>query len=47
LVYSSHDTQHNNAVALRDYLHAQARRRKAANMNATGQRSRRLAQPNR
>jgi uncharacterized protein YeaO (DUF488 family) len=26
LVYSSRDTQHNNAVALLDYLHAKARR---------------------
>ena len=26
LVYSSHDTQHNNAVALRDYLQAKARK---------------------
>lgn len=26
LIYSSHDTQHNNAVALQDYLHAHARR---------------------
>ena len=26
LVYSSRDTQHNNAVALRDYLHAKAQR---------------------
>lgn len=27
LVYSSHDTQHNNAVALKDYLEAHDRRR--------------------
>ena len=26
LVYSSHDTEHNNAVALREYLRAKARR---------------------
>jgi len=30
LVYSSHDTQHNNAIALRDYLRAHARRPRAA-----------------
>ena len=29
LVYSSHDTQHNNAVALQEYLHAKSRRRSA------------------
>ena len=34
LIYSSHDTQHNNAVALRDYLHAQARRPRPMNRNA-------------
>ena len=27
LVYSSHDTEHNNAIALQEYLHAKARRR--------------------
>ena len=27
LVYSSHDTEHNNAVALREYLEAKMRRR--------------------
>jgi uncharacterized protein YeaO (DUF488 family) len=30
LVYSSHDTQHNNALALRDYLQAKARRPRAS-----------------
>ena len=27
LVYSSHDTEHNNAIALQEYLHAKTRRR--------------------
>jgi uncharacterized protein YeaO (DUF488 family) len=40
LVYSSHDTQHNNAVALRDYLHAKARLT-TAKRSAVAQRSRR------
>ena len=30
LVYSSHDTEHNNAVALREYLEAKMRRRSRA-----------------
>jgi uncharacterized protein YeaO (DUF488 family) len=29
LIYSAHDTEHNNAVALRDFLHAQPRRPRA------------------
>jgi uncharacterized protein YeaO (DUF488 family) len=47
LVYSSHDTEHNNAVALRDYLHAKARRPRAAKTTAAAQRSRRLVRPHR
>jgi uncharacterized protein YeaO (DUF488 family) len=47
LVYSSHDTQHNNAVALWDYLHAHARRPRAPNSKAATQRSRRLVRPRR
>ena len=47
LVYSSHDTEHNNAVALRDYLHAKARRSRAAKTTAAAQRSRRLVRPHR
>ena len=42
LVYSSRDTQHNNAVALRDYLRAHARRSKAPKRIAATKRSRRL-----
>jgi len=46
LIYSSHDTAHNNAVALRDYLHAQTRRPSAAKRNATAvRRSRGQTQP--
>ncbi len=30
LVYSSHDTEHNNAVALRDYLESKMRRARVA-----------------
>jgi uncharacterized protein YeaO (DUF488 family) len=47
LVYSSHDPQHNNAAALRDYLHAHARRPQAAKRKAATQRSRRLVRPHR
>ena len=47
LVYSSHDTQHNNAVALRDYLHAKAQRPRAAKRAVGAQPSRRLARPQR
>lgn len=48
LIYSAHDTEHNNAVALRDYLHAQPRRPRAAKKNATAaRRSRRQKQPHR
>ncbi len=42
LVYSSHDQQHNNAVALRDYLQARAQRSRAPKRSAAAQRSRRL-----
>lgn len=45
LVYSSHDTQHNNAVALRDYLRAHARRPRALKRNAATKRSRRPVRP--
>jgi uncharacterized protein YeaO (DUF488 family) len=47
LVYSSHDTQHNNAVALRDYLHAKTRRPRAAKGTAAAQRSRRSVRSHR
>ena len=47
LVYSSHDTQHNNAVALRDYLRAKGQRPRAARTAAAAPRSRRLAQSRR
>ena len=47
LVYSSHDTQHNNAVALLDYLHAKARRPTAAKRTSAAQRSRRLVRSHR
>ena len=45
LVYSSHDTQHNNAVALRDYLHAKARLPTASKRTAVARRSRRSVRP--
>ena len=41
LVYSSHDTEHNNAVALRDYLHAKRRPSRPVKKPAAAQRSRR------
>ena len=47
LVYSSHDTQHNNAVALRDYLHAKARLPTAAKRAGASQRSRRSVRSHR
>ena len=47
LVYSSHDTQRNNAVALRDYLHAHARRSRATTRKGATQPSRRLVRPRR
>lgn len=46
LVYSSHDTQHNNAVALQDYLHAHARRSRATKRKGATQPSR-LVRPRR
>jgi len=46
LVYSSHDPEHNNAVALRDYLNSKARRPRAAKRTAA-QRSRRLVRSDR
>jgi uncharacterized protein YeaO (DUF488 family) len=47
LVYSSHDTEHNNAVALRDYLHAHAARPPAAKRTAATPRVRRVVRPHR
>ena len=41
LVYSSHDEEHNNAVALQEYLHAKRRRRLLARGSAMGSRPRR------
>lgn len=43
LVYSSHDTQHNNAVALQEYVHAKTRRPAASKRAATSGRPRRAA----
>jgi uncharacterized protein YeaO (DUF488 family) len=45
LVYSSHDPEHNNAVALREYLLAKARRRQKRTVPA--QRSRRMVRSGR
>jgi uncharacterized protein YeaO (DUF488 family) len=39
LIYSSHDTQRNNAVALRDYLLAHASRPRAAKRKAATRRA--------
>lgn len=36
LVYSSHDEQHNNAVALREYVQRKLRRRPSARASAAG-----------
>ena len=47
LIYSAHDTEHNNAVALRDYLYAQPRRPRAAKNATAVSRSRRQKQPHR
>jgi uncharacterized protein YeaO (DUF488 family) len=41
LVYSSHDTAHNNAVALQEYLRAKTRRRAVSDRSVSGNRSRR------
>jgi len=35
LVYSSHDTEHNNAVALKDYVDARIRRKRGPHKSAT------------
>lgn len=43
LIYSSHDTQHNNAVALLEYLRAHARRPKTVNRSAAAKPSRQAA----
>ena len=43
LVYSSHDTQHNNAVALQEYLRKKARRRARSTRAGALGRPRRLA----
>ncbi len=45
LVYSSHDTQHNNAVALQEYVRAKARRPASSKRAvAAGRRSHQLAE---
>ena len=41
LVYSSHDAEHNNAVALQQYLRAQVRRRATRKGTVAANRSRR------
>jgi hypothetical protein len=41
LVYSSHDEEHNNAVALREYLQGKLRTAAAARRPATTSRARR------
>ena len=40
LVYSSHDTEHNNAVALRQYLQAKSRPAKSTRVTAADERRR-------
>ena len=42
LVYSSHDTQHNNAVALQDYLRRKARQPTRSRRTGTSARARRF-----
>jgi uncharacterized protein YeaO (DUF488 family) len=42
LVYSSHDAEHNNAVALQEYLRAQVRRRATRKGTVAANRSRRF-----
>ena len=42
LVYSSHDTEHNNAVALRKYLQRKVRRPASSTQSGTADRRRRL-----
>jgi uncharacterized protein YeaO (DUF488 family) len=40
LVYSSHDEQHNNAVALKEYLQAKTRRRRPSRQRTASHRAR-------
>lgn len=42
LVYSSHDTEHNNAVALKQYLRSRAQRRAKRTPTVVAKRSRRI-----
>ena len=44
LIYSSHDTRHNNAVALQEYLHNRLRRRRSSKGAITANRPHRLLQ---
>ena len=46
LVYSSHDRQHNNAVALLEYVHVKSRRSTAPKRSVTARRPRRSSRPN-
>ena len=41
LIYSSHDEEHNNAVALKEYLQAKTRRRRPSRQPAASDRARR------
>ena len=41
LVYSSHDEEHNNAVALKEYVQAKRRGRRLSGKSSTSQRARR------
>ena len=43
LVYSSHDEQHNNAVALKEYLQAKGRKRRPSRQSAASYRGRRAS----
>jgi uncharacterized protein YeaO (DUF488 family) len=43
LVYSSHDEEHNNAVALKEYLQAKGRRRRPPGQSAASHRARRAS----
>jgi uncharacterized protein YeaO (DUF488 family) len=43
LVYSSHDEEHNNAVALREYLQLKTRRRATPRRSTSSHRSRRAS----
>jgi uncharacterized protein YeaO (DUF488 family) len=43
LIYSSHDTLHNNAVALREYLQAKARRPTTSSRPPSAERTRRAS----